>query len=200
VRGRREGRGGVACQVDAGNGSVALRDRTAVKDYLRAAARSILLNKVAASSLIPTSQRWRLWRALGADAEHCRLGDGIYLRSRNIHLGPGCVVQRGCQIDNYAAVTVGREVAIGAGAMIVTAAHDIGPARRRSARLRGEPVTIGDGTWIGSRAMILPGVTVGAGCVIAAGAVVTKDCAPNGLYAGVPARRVRDLAEATTAA
>jgi maltose O-acetyltransferase len=40
---------------------------------------------------------------------------------------------------------------------------------------------------------VLPGVTVGDGCVIAAGAVVNADCQPDGLYAGVPARRVRDL-------
>jgi acetyltransferase-like isoleucine patch superfamily enzyme len=41
--------------------------------------------------------------------------------------------------------------------------------------------------------MIMPGVEVGPGCVVAAGAVVIKDCEPNGLYAGVPAKRVRDL-------
>jgi maltose O-acetyltransferase len=40
---------------------------------------------------------------------------------------------------------------------------------------------------------VLPGVTIGAGCAVAAGAVVTADCEPDGLYAGVPARRVRDL-------
>lgn len=43
------------------------------------------------------------------------------------------------------------------------------------------------------RAMLLPGVTVGKGCVVAAGAVVAADCAPNGLYGGVPARRIKDL-------
>jgi maltose O-acetyltransferase len=41
--------------------------------------------------------------------------------------------------------------------------------------------------------MLLPGVTVGDGCVIAAGSVVTGDCEPHGVYAGVPAKRVRDL-------
>jgi len=57
----------------------------------------------------------------------------------------------------------------------------------------GGPIVVGDGSWIGTRATVLAGVTVGDGCVIAAGAVVTDDCEPDGLYVGVPARRVRDL-------
>jgi maltose O-acetyltransferase len=52
-------------------------------------------------------------------------------------------------------------------------------------------VRIGDRCWIGARATILPGVSIGDGTVVAAGAVVTKDCEPDALYAGVPARRLR---------
>jgi len=52
-------------------------------------------------------------------------------------------------------------------------------------------VRIGDRCWLGARAMILPGVTVGEGTIIGAGAVVNKDCEPGAVYAGVPARRVR---------
>jgi maltose O-acetyltransferase len=50
--------------------------------------------------------------------------------------------------------------------------------------------------WMGARVTVLPGVTVGDGCVIAAGAVVTKDCEPGGVYAGLPARRIRSVAKA----
>ena len=50
-----------------------------------------------------------------------------------------------------------------------------------------------DGCWICAGCTILPGVTIGEGCVIAAGSVVNKDCAPDGLYAGVPAKRIKDL-------
>jgi acetyltransferase-like isoleucine patch superfamily enzyme len=57
-----------------------------------------------------------------------------------------------------------------------------------------QPVIIGDHVWIGMRAMILKGVTIGTGSVIAAGAVVTKDVPPGTLVAGVPARPVRDVA------
>ena len=55
------------------------------------------------------------------------------------------------------------------------------------------PVKIGDGVWIGANATILPGVIVGDGCFIAAGALVTEDCEPDGFYAGVPARRIRNF-------
>ncbi|WP_372495087.1 acyltransferase [Nocardioides pinisoli] len=50
-----------------------------------------------------------------------------------------------------------------------------------------------NGAWIGAAVTVLPGVTIGPGCVVAAGSVVTADCQANGLYAGVPARRIRDL-------
>ena len=44
----------------------------------------------------------------------------------------------------------------------------------------------------------MPGVTVGSGCIIAAGAVLTADCSPDGIYAGVPAKRIKDLAPSRT--
>ena len=55
------------------------------------------------------------------------------------------------------------------------------------------PLVVSSGCWIGARAVLLPGLTIGEGCVVGAGAVVTKDCLPIGLYAGIPARRIRDL-------
>jgi len=61
-----------------------------------------------------------------------------------------------------------------------------GPATWRS-------IVVGDGTWIGANVVILPGVTIGAGCVTGAGSVPAGDYRPDGLYVGVPARRVRDL-------
>jgi maltose O-acetyltransferase len=55
------------------------------------------------------------------------------------------------------------------------------------------PVHIGDGTWIGARAMVLPGVTIGKRVLVAAGAVVTRDVPDDVLVAGNPARVVRPL-------
>ena len=57
--------------------------------------------------------------------------------------------------------------------------------------VKGGRVTIG--AWLGARVVVLPGVTVGQGAVVGAGAVVTRDCKPDSVYAGVPARLVRAL-------
>nr|WP_246298615.1 DapH/DapD/GlmU-related protein [Nocardioides panaciterrulae] len=78
--------------------------------------------------------------------------------------------------------------------LFCTATHEIGPASRRAGEQVKADITVGDGVWIGAGAQVMPGVTIGDGCVIAAGTVVVRDCAPHGMYAGVPARRVRDLA------
>ena len=56
-----------------------------------------------------------------------------------------------------------------------------------------EPIEIGDNVWIGARAIILKGVTIGAGSVVAAGSVVTKDVGPGELVAGSPARYIKDV-------
>ncbi|MCV7679015.1 MULTISPECIES: acyltransferase [Micrococcus] len=113
-------------------------------------------------------------------------------------LGEGVYLNREVYIDN-GPVTLGRNVYVGPRAMIITAKHSLGGPELRAGDGGPEPVVIGDGTWIGAGAIILPGLTVGAECIVAAGAVVTKDCTPNGLYAGVPARRIRDLDEAGAA-
>lgn len=57
------------------------------------------------------------------------------------------------------------------------------------------PVTIGNDVWIGGKATILPGVTIGDNVVVAAGAVVTKDVPANTIVAGVPARVIKELPE-----
>jgi acetyltransferase-like isoleucine patch superfamily enzyme len=75
----------------------------------------------------------------------------------------------------------------------VTSTHEPGDHFNRRGAYTTEPVTIGAGCWIGSRALILPGVNIADGCTIGAGSVVTRDCEADGFYAGVPARRVKDL-------
>jgi maltose O-acetyltransferase len=75
--------------------------------------------------------------------------------------------------------------------------HEMGPSASRCGRLVAAPIEVGDGVWLASRVTILPGVAVGKGAVVAAGAVVTHDVAPDTLVAGVPARFVRDLDKET---
>jgi acetyltransferase-like isoleucine patch superfamily enzyme len=77
--------------------------------------------------------------------------------------------------------------------MLITGAHQIGDEYQRARDLNPEPINIEEGVWLGARCIILPGVTVGRGAVVAAGAIVTKDVPPNKLVAGVPAKVIKSL-------
>jgi maltose O-acetyltransferase len=112
----------------------------------------------------------------------------------NISIGADCFIGAESFFEAGALVTIGDRVYIAHRANVLTATHAIGGRDQRASlpqQLR--PVEIGSGCWLGTGVTVLPGVTIGGGCVIAAGAVVASDCASDGLYAGVPARRIRDL-------
>ena len=76
-------------------------------------------------------------------------------------------------------------------AVIATLNHNMDPARR--ANLLPAPVRIGDDAWLGANVTVLPGVTIGNGAVVAAGAVVSRDVEENTVVGGVPARLLRRL-------
>jgi maltose O-acetyltransferase len=96
-------------------------------------------------------------------------------------------------IDLGARVTIGDRVHFGQEVMLLTMDHEMGPNKERCGRLTAAPIRIEDGVWLASRVTILPGVTVGRGSVVAAGAVVVSDVPPNSMVGGVPARLVRSL-------
>jgi maltose O-acetyltransferase len=108
-------------------------------------------------------------------------------------LGDRCFVNDGCRFDTYASIMIGDDVHLGHDVAVLTATHDIGAAGLRAGRTTGRPITIERGSWIGARATILGGVTIGAGSIVAAGAVVDRSVAPSTLVGGVPARPIREL-------
>jgi len=110
-----------------------------------------------------------------------------------VAIGSTVFINRGCYIDANADVVIADGVLVGDHVRLLTGTHEIGTAQRRGGQSLARPVRVGSGSWLGSGACVLPGVSIGPGCVVAAGAVVTQDCEPDGLYAGAPARRVRDL-------
>ncbi|MFZ0547944.1 MAG: acyltransferase [Candidatus Promineifilaceae bacterium] len=117
------------------------------------------------------------------------VGD-IYKR---LHIGKSCYFNIGCFFDLNADIRIDDNVSCGQQVMLLTHTHEIGYEYRRAGKLLPLPVHIEDGVWLGARCIILPGVTVGRGAVVAAGAVVTKDVVPQTLVAGVPARVIRQL-------
>jgi maltose O-acetyltransferase len=152
-----------------------------------------LVNTLVGSTIIPSVVRWRLLRALGFAVGPSRIASGIWFGGRDIIIGYGTGCNIGCVFDNLAPITIGRNVNIGHQVMLLTSAHERGGTAGKAAGPQvGRPIRVEDGAWIGARAMIMPGVTVGAGCTIAAGAVVTRDCVPGGTYAGIPARLMRE--------
>lgn len=112
---------------------------------------------------------------------------------KNLSLGKEVFLNAGCRFQDQGGITIGNGVLIGHNVVLSTLNHDPAPARR--AWLHPAPIVIGDRVWIGSNATVLPGVTIGDGAIVAAGAVVTKDVAPNTVVAGVPARLLRPLTE-----
>jgi maltose O-acetyltransferase len=110
-----------------------------------------------------------------------------------LSVGADTMITGTLHVDVGAPVRIGDRVYIGHGVSLLTVDHEIGPARQRCGAEDRLPIIVHDGVWIGSRATVLPGVTIGAGAVVAAGSVVTRDVPAHALVAGVPARVVREL-------
>jgi maltose O-acetyltransferase len=111
----------------------------------------------------------------------------------NIYIGQNAYLNYDCVILDIAAVRIGNNVLLGPGVHIYGATHPMNAAERRSGLESGAPVSIEDDVWIGGRAIICPGVTVGAGSVIGAGSVVTRSIPAGVFAAGNPCRVVRVL-------
>lgn len=104
----------------------------------------------------------------------------------NTHIGKGVFINAGCKFQDQGGIYIGDGCLIGHNTVIATLNHGMLPDERGD--LIPKPVHIGNGVWIGSGSIILPGVTIGDNAVIGAGSVVTKDV-PEGMIAvGNPAR------------
>lgn len=126
---------------------------------------------------------------------------------RNVNIQPGVTIEnlnnfsignnsglgRNSYIRALAPVTFGNDVMVGPELHVYTTSHyhKIGVPMNTQGGFMN-PVIVKDDVWIGARVTLLQGVTVESGCVIAAGAVVNRSTKPNGIYGGVPARRLRD--------
>lgn len=125
-------------------------------------------------------------------------GSSIHLHTRinrfNIEVGTNSVINRDCYLDGRGGILIGDNVSISPETHLITASHDFSS---REFKYFSKPIKIYDFVWIGSRATIMPGVVLGKGCVVATGAVVTKDVKEYDVVAGVPAKviaqRTKDL-------
>lgn len=110
---------------------------------------------------------------------------------KNIHLGKNVFINADCKFQDQGGITIGDNALIGHNVVLATLNHEEDPNKRGN--LIAAPINIGKNVWIGSNATILPGITVGDGAIIAAGAVVTKDVEAESIVAGVPAKFIRKV-------
>jgi acetyltransferase-like isoleucine patch superfamily enzyme len=152
----------------------------------------VLVNGVLAMDALPRLLRWLGYRAAGTRIDTPNILGGARLHGRmgQISIGSGTFANRELYLEAVAPITIGRDCQFGPQVMVVTSHHPREPDGRVSTMPEGRAVTIGDRAWIGARALILPGVTIGADVVIGAGSVVAKDCLTPGVYVGSPAKEL----------
>ena len=152
----------------------------------------VVVRESGASLII--GRRWKTINRLTANT--MGVTQPVYInlnRNAVIEIGDD-VGMSGCSITAMERITIGHRVLIGTGVLVTdNDAHPIHPEKRTDAKfIRKLPVTIGNDVFIGARAMILKGVTIGDGAVVGAGSIVTRSVSPYAIVAGNPARVIGD--------
>jgi acetyltransferase-like isoleucine patch superfamily enzyme len=130
---------------------------------------------------------------LKAMGKGCQICDNVLIAGpENISFGDQVIINEGVILQSCegASITIGNRVALAYGAIILTGGLDLSTHIDHDTHI-SSPVVIKDNTWIGARAIILPGVTIGEGAGVAAGSLVTQDVGAGTLVFGVPARGIR---------
>ena len=138
-----------------------------------------------------------LKKAVGTYGEGLCILPPIYCNFglRHVHFGNEVFVNYCCNFVDDGEIYIGDYTMVGPSVIFATACHPISPTLRKHKIQYNKPIHVGKNVWIGSGAIILPGVTIGDNAIIGAGAVVTKDVAANTIAVGNPARKLRDITD-----
>jgi len=123
------------------------------------------------------------------DIGTCALFPGVRIEcwpGARVSIGDGTYLNRNTEIVAAGSVTIGRNCKIARDVLIMDTDQHALPGRG----LEVKPIVIGDDVWIGARAIILKGVTLGSRCIVGAGAVVTRDVPPDAVVVGASARQL----------
>ncbi len=113
----------------------------------------------------------------------------------NVHIGDDFFGNVNLTFVDDVEIRIGDGVMIAPSVTLTTTGHPIHPAQRVDFTRFSEPIVIEDRVWIGSNAVVLPGVRIGFGSVIGAGSVVTRDVPPMSVAVGSPARVIREVTD-----
>ncbi|AFV97994.1 hypothetical protein B649_08410 [Candidatus Sulfuricurvum sp. RIFRC-1] len=127
-----------------------------------------------------------------------KIGTGVVIKP-NVHIkypwfltiGDHCWIGEGVWIDNLAQVTIGANVCLSQGSYLLTGSHDY---KKNTFDLITRPITVEEGTWIGAKAIVCPGVTCHNHSVLAVGSVAVSNLEAYGIYQGNPAVKKRKRA------
>ncbi len=111
----------------------------------------------------------------------------VFYEPKGVQIGEDTIIGEGAVLDGRDRLQIGNHVAFASEVMVYNSQHDI---HDPSFRAITKPVIIEDYVFVGPRAVILPGVTIGKGAVVAAGAIVTKNVEPFTIVGGVPAVKI----------
>ena len=169
-------------------------DEELAADFARA---QEILQRYNRSDFSQQELRDRLLRELLAEC-----GEGVVIRPPfhleygiRVGIGAGTFFNYDCLMLDVAPVTIGAACQVASRVQFITATHPIDPGPRRRLWESAEPIVVGDNVWLGSGAIVCPGVTIGDDTVVGAGAVVTRDLPAGVVAMGVPARVVREIGE-----
>ena len=110
---------------------------------------------------------------------------------KNTTVGERTFLNAGCKFQDQGGISIGDDCLIGHNATLCTINHAQDPDRRGD--MEFHPIRIENKVWLGANVTVLPGVTIGEGAIVAAGAVVTKDVAARTVVGGVPAKLIKRI-------
>ncbi len=126
---------------------------------------------------------------------------GGYASGRAIEIGNGTFIGTGCEFNAIESIQIGQNCLIASGSRFVD--HNHGTETGTPMKLQPEisaAIRVGDDVWVGVNSVVLKGVTIGEGAIVAAGSVVTKSVEPYTIVGGVPAKLIRARQHSSTTA
>ncbi|MGN6612168.1 MAG: acyltransferase, partial [Angustibacter sp.] len=132
-----------------------------------------VVNSVAGSAFVPRPLRAAIYRVMGVQAKTSNVFSGCRITGPRLRLGEQTFVNHGCYFDvARGEIDIGRRCLLAPEVMVLAVTHELLPDGQVDRATRALRTVVEDDVWLGARVVVMPGVRIGAGCVVAAGAVV----------------------------